>query len=317
MCLTLLWLYSLTLPTLSALFSGNASTMRFRDNQDTTHHLPCSKGGQQGDGLKTIRFAVTVHPSISRVCEGHLDCKVMGICDDIFIVGSLSDSFSCAAELKQIQKVDLDMVLNVSKFILYFPDPCLNLEKDLCTFERTFIPSVSDLADMGAGLSTDSMRVAGVQAGIDNWVKAFDAKKAWADVTDVAKIGCCHGWAHSHTTTEFCKSTCMEFLGRKTPTPLLPEFMAQVDDIILEAVWRNGTGEGHVDQTPHLRKFANMNIHCPTLFGITPNQGSAISAFYAATCAHIVWLGSHGGTLPALQIADSWAPGQDLTSPES
>jgi len=48
---------------------GNASTMRFSDNQGVTHHLPCSKKGQQGDGLETIRFAVTVHPSIGRICE--------------------------------------------------------------------------------------------------------------------------------------------------------------------------------------------------------------------------------------------------------
>jgi len=26
---------------------GNASTMRFSDNQEVTHHLPCSKGGQR------------------------------------------------------------------------------------------------------------------------------------------------------------------------------------------------------------------------------------------------------------------------------
>jgi len=52
---------------------GNASTMRFSDNQGVTHHLPCSKGGHQGDGLETIRFPVTVHPSIGRVCTRHLD----------------------------------------------------------------------------------------------------------------------------------------------------------------------------------------------------------------------------------------------------
>jgi len=46
---------------------GTASTMRFSDNQDVPNHLPCSKGGQQGDGLETIRFVVTVHPSIGRV----------------------------------------------------------------------------------------------------------------------------------------------------------------------------------------------------------------------------------------------------------
>ena len=81
---------------------GIASTMRFSDNQGVTHHLPCSKGGQQDDGLETIRFAVTVHPSIGRVCVRHLDCKVVGICDDIFIVVRLSKALSCAAEMKKI-----------------------------------------------------------------------------------------------------------------------------------------------------------------------------------------------------------------------
>ena len=67
---------------------GNASTMRFSDNQGVTHHLPCSKGVQQGDGSETIRFAVNVHLSIGRVCERHLDCKVVGNCDNIFIIVS-------------------------------------------------------------------------------------------------------------------------------------------------------------------------------------------------------------------------------------
>jgi len=39
----------------------------------------------------------------------------------------------------------------------------------------------------------------------------------------------------------------MVFLGRDTPTPLLSEFMAQVDDTIVEVVYRHGTGGGHVD----------------------------------------------------------------------
>ena len=104
------------------------------------------------------------------------------------------------------------------------------------------------------------------------------------------------------------------------PTPLLSEFMAQVDDTIVEAVCRHGTGGGHVNWSPHLRKFANMKIQVPHFrggFGITPNEGSAISAFYCATCALVVWLGSHGGNRPAQDFADSWAPGLNLTSPDS
>ena len=37
------------------------------------------RSNQQDDGLETIRFAVTVHSSIGRVCARHLDCKVVGI----------------------------------------------------------------------------------------------------------------------------------------------------------------------------------------------------------------------------------------------
>ena len=56
----------------------------------------------------------------------------------------------------------------------------------------------------------------------------------------------------------FCQNARMAFLGRNTPTPHLSEFMAHVDDTIVEAVCRHGTGGGHVDWSPHLRKFANM-----------------------------------------------------------
>ena len=73
---------------------GNASTVRFSDNQGATHHLPCSKGGQQGDGLETIRFAVTVHPSIGRVCARHLDCKVVG--------GHLRRYFHCSSSVQSL-----------------------------------------------------------------------------------------------------------------------------------------------------------------------------------------------------------------------
>jgi len=111
---------------------GNASNMHFSDNQGVTHHLPCSKGGQQGDGLETIRFAVTIHQSIGRVCARHLDCKVVGICDDIFIIARVSKALSCAAEMKKIRKADLDMDLNVPKFNVFFPDtPLVSTQLDL------------------------------------------------------------------------------------------------------------------------------------------------------------------------------------------
>ena len=49
-------------------------------------------------------------------------------------------------------------------------------------------PALADLAAMGAGVSTDGMRVAGVPVGIDAWKKDFVAKKARSVITDVAKL---------------------------------------------------------------------------------------------------------------------------------
>jgi len=75
-----------------------------------------------------------------------------------------------------------------------------------------------------------------------------------------------------------------------------------------------------VDWSPHLRKFANMKIQVPHFragFGITPNEGSTISAFYSATCALVIWLGSHRGNRSAQDFVDAWAPGLDLISPDS
>jgi len=143
---------------------GNASAMRFSDNQGVTHHLPCSKGGQQGDSLKTICFAVTVHPSIARVCARHLDCKVVEICDDIFIVARVSKALSCAAEMKKILKADLYMDLNVPKFNLFFPDTSFSLDTARSALDSAVRadPALADFAAMGAGVSTHGMRVAGV-----------------------------------------------------------------------------------------------------------------------------------------------------------
>ena len=148
---------------------GNASTMRFNDNQGVTHHLPCSKEGQQGDGLETIRFAMTVHPSIGRVCERHLDCQVVGICDDIFILARLSKTLLCAAEMKKTLKADLDMNLNVPKFNVFFPDTSFSLDTVRSAVERAVRedPALADLATIGAGVSTDGMRVAGVPVSVD------------------------------------------------------------------------------------------------------------------------------------------------------
>jgi len=92
-------------------------------------------------------------------------------------------------------------------------------------------------------------------------VKTFVEKKARSVITDVAKLDVVSDGLLHNQLLNFCQNARMAaFLGRNTPTPQLSEFMAQVDDTIVEAVCRHGTGGGHVDWSPHLRKFANMKI---------------------------------------------------------
>jgi len=261
---------------------------------------------------------VTVHPSIGRVCERHLGCKVVGICDDIFILAPLSEALSCAAEMKKILKADLDMDVNVPKFNVFFPDPSLSLETARSALDLAVRadPSLADLAANGAGVSTEIISsCVRRRLGED-----FCCKKSTGGHYRCRQIRCCLTWAYSLSTAQFLPKCSYGLLGRNTPTPLLSEILAQVDDTIVEAVCRHGTGGGHVEWSSHLRKFANMKMQVPHFrggFGITPNKGSAISAFYSTTCALIVWLGSHGGARPAQQFADVWAPRQDLTSPDS
>ena len=130
---------------------------------------------------------MTVHPSIGRVCARHLDCKVVGICDDMFIITRLST----AAEMKKILKADLDMDLNVPKFNVFFPDTSFSLDTARSALDSAVRAdaALADVAAVGAGVSTDGMRVAGVPVGLDAWVKTFVAKMARSVITDVSKLG--------------------------------------------------------------------------------------------------------------------------------
>jgi len=115
---------------------------------------------------------------------------VVGICDDISVIARLSKALSCAAEMKKILKADLDMDLNLPKFNVFFPGTSFSLDIARSALELAVRAesSLTDLAAMGAGVSTDSMRVAGVPVGVDAWVKTFVVKKARSVITDVAKL---------------------------------------------------------------------------------------------------------------------------------
>jgi len=154
------------------------------------------------------------------------------------------------------------MDLNVPKFNLFFPDTSFTLDTARSALDSAVSadPALADLAAMVAEVSTDGMRVAGVPDSVDAWVKTFVEKKARSVITDVAKLDVVSDGLLHNQLLNFCQNARMAFLGRNTPTPFLSEFMAQVDDTILQAVCRHGTGGGHVDWSPHLRKFANLKI---------------------------------------------------------
>jgi len=109
-------------------------------------------------------------------------------------------------------------------------------------------------------------------------------------------------------------------LGCNTPTPLISDIFAKVDATILEALCRKGTTDAHGEWTAVFRHFVDMKLQLPHFrggFGVSPNAGSAISAFYAASVSLVQWLGfcSHAEQ-NFIDLASIWAPGQDIANPD-
>ena len=105
-----------------------------------------------------------------------------------------------------------------------------------------------------------------------------------------------------------------------SPTPLISDIFAEVDATILEALCRKGTTNAHGEWTAVFRRFVDMKLQLPRFwggFGVTPNAGSAISAFYAASVSLVQWLGfcSHSKQ-NFIDLASTWAQGQDLAKPD-
>jgi len=177
---------------------------------------------------------------------------------------------------------------------------------------------------MDVGVFTKGLRVADVPIGDDAWVTKFVAEKVDAVILDVGKIDhvLTDGIIHYHML-RFCQNTRPGFLARNTPTPLISGSLGSLDSVILESMCIKGTGGTHTAWTPELRSFANMKLQLPHHrdrggFGITPCAGSAISAFYASTTSLVRWLGRHGNAQQDVaNLADIWAPGQDMSNPES
>ena len=80
-----------------------ASRNRFTDNEGTTHYIPGSRGGLQGDPLEMTRFCLTVHPIWGRVLGRHM--KTLGANSQLQALATaharLIHDYNCAEQQPQ------------------------------------------------------------------------------------------------------------------------------------------------------------------------------------------------------------------------
>ena len=121
--------------------------------------------------------------------------------------------------MKKNLQADLDMDLNVPKFNVFFPDTSFTLDTARSALDSAVRadPALADLAAMGAGVSTDGIRVTGVPVGVDAWVKTFVEKKTRSVITDVAKLDVVSDGLLHNQLLNFCQNARMAFLGVTHP----------------------------------------------------------------------------------------------------
>jgi len=166
----------------------------------------------------------------------------------------------------------------------------------------------------------DGAACCGVPIGNDEWVQQFVQKKAAAVQVDVGKLDIISDGLIHYQMLRFCQNTRLAFLGRNILTPLISDILAEVDATILEALCQKGTTNAHGEWTAVLSRFVDMKLQLPHFwgeFGVTPNTGSAISAFYAASVSLVQCLGfcSHPEQ-NFIDLASTWGPGQNLANPD-
>jgi len=142
--------------------------------------------------------------------------------------------------------------------------------------------------------------------------------KAAAVKVDVSKLNIISDGLIHYQMLRFCQNTRLAFLGRHTPTPLISDIFANVHATISEVLCRKGTTNAHGEWTAVFRCFVDMKLQLPHFRGgycVTPNVGSAISAFYAVSVPLVQWLGfcSHDNQ-KFIDFASTWTQGQDLAN---
>jgi len=148
---------------------AQTSTWHFFDSSNQCHHLSCPTGGHPADPLEAMRFTATTLACVGRVFARHPSCNAIAMGDKVLIVAPLAQALAVAAELKHFLKGDLDIDLDVPKFNCFFPGGLFTDTEARALFHRALEanPQLSELAGMEAGVTTQGLKVAGVQIGND------------------------------------------------------------------------------------------------------------------------------------------------------
>ena len=140
--------------------------------------------------------------------------------------------------------------------------------------------------------------------------RQLQSRSTWVSstlhLTVLSTIRCCAS----------AKTLVLLFLGAILQHPFISDIFADVDATFLEALCRKGTTKAHGEWTAVFRRFDDMKLQLPNFggeFAVTPNAGSALSAFYAASVSLVQC--SHAEQ-NFMDLASTWAPGQDLANPD-
>jgi hypothetical protein len=93
-----------------------ASRNRFTDNEGTTHYIPRSRGGLQGDPLEMTRFCLTVHPIWGRVLGRHMETLGTAYADDIYLMGKIQPTLLALADSVSSFRDDADLEVCLGKY---------------------------------------------------------------------------------------------------------------------------------------------------------------------------------------------------------
>jgi len=252
-------------------------------------------------------------------------CPILDKCLHVMLLARGQLSVMLSLSLHRLQMVLL-LLLSSNRYssriliLTYqiFPDGRTNHDDYARTLFQNALqanPELTCLSGMDEGISTTGLRVAGVPIGNNKQVQQIVQEKATAFQIDVGKLDIISDGLIHYQMLCFCQNTRVAFLGCNTPTPLISDILAQVDATILEVLCQKGTTSAHVEWTAVFRCFADMKFQLPHFrgrFGVTPNAGSAISAFYAASVSLVQWLGFYSHPEQNfIDFASTWGPGQD------